>query len=385
MRHDVDFVIAGGGPAGAVSAILLARAAHSVWLVEQGKAGRHKACGHCLNPTAMPLLDRLGLLADTVRLATGFTHQLALHARSISPLRVDTGARDVAGLLVERDRFDQMLRDAAGRAGAQVLHGTTVRFMDRDELGARAKLIGQHESRVVSCRLLIGADGTGSSVARRAGFAHVNRPGRKYGISFDWKANRAGDDAIEPGCVHMFLTAAGYLGAVRQAESPMHCAALISGLRVAAQRDPLRFVREAAEHHPPLRRMGLQRALRGDLLNFCATGPMPWCPHTIADASVALLGDAAGYVEPFTGEGMTWAMESALLLAESISNSGDTWNGEAAADYSHRWRERVRRRQRTCRMLTAALDRPVLARWMLRLGHVAPMLTRRLVRGVVTP
>ncbi|MHC4833386.1 MAG: hypothetical protein ACYTFH_05775 [Planctomycetota bacterium] len=131
----------------------------------------------------------------------------------------------------------------------------------------------------------------------------------------------------------------GYLGLVREEDGTVHVAGLV-GSR-AARRRPQEFLADA---------LGLAEAPRLERATAC--GPLPWSPRRIAGPGVVLVGDAAGYVEPFTGEGMAWAIEG-------------------LAEYAHR-RRSIIARQRTCRRLAALLDRPrlVAATWRLagRLG-----------------
>ena len=98
---------------------------------------------------------------------------------------------------------------------------------------------------------------------------------------------------------------------------------------------------------------------------------------------VALVGDAAGYVEPFSGEGMSWALESASVLAEVLADERPgAWTPDT---YRRAWRDRIGRRQRWCRGLALALGRPHLCRLLFRGAAGHPRLVRWLVGRVVRP
>jgi flavin-dependent dehydrogenase len=115
---------------------------------------------------------------------------------------------------------------------------------------------------------------------------------------------------------------------------------------------------------------------------------MPWQPRrcTIAHGQTALVGDAAGYVEPFTGEGMSWAIQCADVLAGVLADvAPGTWAGALARRYIRAWKHQVGRRQRVCRLLACALARPRLWRLLFDAGSNVPWLTRRLVDRVVMP
>ena len=101
---------------------------------------------------------------------------------------------------------------------------------------------------------------------------------------------------------------------------------------------------------------------------------MPWRPREVASPRGVLVGDAAGYVEPFTGEGMSWAIESAVLL-------------DQAADpvaYARSYRRALRRRQRWCGLVVGALRRPRVAGLMFRAALARPVLADLIARRVAT-
>ncbi len=105
----------------------------------------------------------------------------------------------------------------------------------------------------------------------------------------------------------------------------------------------------------------------------------------VAVERLFVLGDASGYVEPFTGEGMGWALASAVALAPLASAACDDWQPALVAAWSREHARLVRRRQRTCRMLAAFLKSPTCVRWAMRLLPKIPRLLQPLVRGVSLP
>jgi flavin-dependent dehydrogenase len=129
----------------------------------------------------------------------------------------------------------------------------------------------------------------------------------------------------------------------------------------------------------------LFEADRDRLSEMRGSGPMPWRPQAIANGRVALVGDAAGYLEPITGEGMHWAMEAAAALAETVTGRpAGTWNDRMARAYSAGWRARLAGGQRTCAWLGWLLRHQTMCRAAFAIMNRDQGLAQRLADRVVT-
>jgi flavin-dependent dehydrogenase len=310
------------------------------------------------------------------------------------------GDGTVPGWLTPRHALDQAFIDAAVEAGVTVIQPAQAHCSPRGASdGTIAVRCGsRRDSITLQARLVIGADGLRSAVAQSMGLARdkrrgVSRFGGKYGFSFAFRPrNRA---AIDVGIIHMFVDRKGYLGVVSERDI-MHAAGLVQGTGPISSRwwssgndepparDPFVFCRRMASTHPALAELGLAELKRDDVQRFVAAGPMPWPQPHIAGPNVALVGDAAGYVEPFTGEGMAWAIESAAALGEVIEAlPPGEWTAAAANRYQQLWRTRIGARQRGCERVAAVLERPRLAGLAARAAAWHPALARRVVDRVV--
>jgi 2-polyprenyl-6-methoxyphenol hydroxylase-like FAD-dependent oxidoreductase len=389
----LDAVVVGGGPAGCLAAIGLARQGLRVAIVDRGPRGRDKCCGHCLNPRVAPILARHGLLGAIESIAVGRTRGLVLESRSGRPLidlRLGGNTRH-GGWLVPRDRLDALLWDEAVAAGAIGIRPASASLasvadpspggdavVELDEAGTRRRL---------RCGLVVAADGLGSGLARRAGLA-PRRSGRGFGFSASIEPASAVSEALrlQLDRVLMLVEPAGYLGLVREVDpggsERVHAAGLVRD-GGGERRSPQAFVQAMLESRGPI-----EPTLRG----LVAAGPMPWRPGGVTRQALALVGDAAGYVEPFTGEGMAWAFESADALLEAISVHRG-WNASAAAAYARLHRERIGSAQRGCSLVAAALARPRLLHAACAIGRGAmrglpgigrPLVEATLLRGLVT-
>jgi flavin-dependent dehydrogenase len=345
--------VVGGGPAGAVSAAVLARHGWQVTLLERQLAPRTKCCGECLVPRAAAWLAELGLGDALEQARAGSTREVRmLDARAGNAHPVWTHAfAGQPGVIVPRAAFDAALRDGARRAGAAIHAGRGAKLIHAGgdvgaQVGAPAVVTitalndPSVAPRDVHFDLVVAADGVGSAIARAAGLAPTTT-GSRAGWSFTFE-HCTDDHTLAPaGTIELILFGSAYLGLVRRGHV-VHMAAIVErgdrwpsapaeALRMMATRAPqlARFLAhyEASQPLPALE---------------AACGPLPWQPRAVTAGRVALVGDAAGYAEPYTGEGMGWAIEGAMLLGECFR---DGWTTAAAAEYQRRWRATVGRAQ----------------------------------------
>lgn len=358
-----EAIIIGGGPAGAVAAWRLAVAGWRVLMVERRTDGAAKCCGHCLHPDAFRVLDAMGV-GDAVRRASlGRTRRgrvCLADDREVLDVRFARDlVRDVAsdvvggGLIVPRRTFDAILRTAAACAGVDVRTDVAASVVAIDAGGAAVRLRGLGErhapEETLRTSFLIGADGCGSAVARAAGLVETAAVGRKFGMAMDVAIDpvRCGDrfdDAIT-----MFVVEGGYLGVVREGSDRLHCGALVAAdaPMPTKPREALGwFIERSADL------AALVGPAWGDRVSHVvASGPMPWRTRARTTDRVALVGDAAGYIEPFTGEGMRWAIESGWLLGQAIGEGA--WDARARERYEQAWMNEIAPMHRRCERVAA--------------------------------
>jgi flavin-dependent dehydrogenase len=408
-----DAIVIGGGPSGSFCALLLARLGWGTALIERRRAGTSKACGHCLHPAGLKLLRAAGLLEGVCRVSSGLTLRARVHVPGREPLIALMG-RSGSGLLVDRVRFDSLLVDRAATEGVRVYRPASGRVGRLDEGGAVVEVVEPRggRSRRLSAGLIVGADGLRSDVAARAGLTRPRLAGRKIGFAVDLAIPVSAPPIASPGTIEMFVVprraqdraprhVGGYLGVVRHGRRTLHVAGLIDPRGRRAGGLP-GFLRRAIALHPLLAHAGLDGALgaaarRGSGADRAAAcldpagsivgaGPMPWRPARVARGPVALVGDAAGFTEPFTGEGMSWALRSACLLASVAAESPPgEWTDRMSRRYERAWRRGVGRRQATSRRLATVLERPALLGAFVGAAGAFPGLRDRLLRAVVAP
>ena len=317
MTDRWDVVVVGAGPAGATTALLLARAGASVLLLDRGRFPRDKPCSEYLSPGITPILARLGggILGAVER---------AAHAKLYGMKVVAPGGAAMCGRFVEgtrpysfalpRTSFDTILVAAAARAGAHVSEATTVENLVW-ERGAVAGVVARSSNgQRVTCnaRIVVGADGLRSVVARRLGLVCSSPPRR---IAFTAHvADVAGIDGV--GELH--VGERGYVG-MGPVGGGITTVALVVPL--AAVRHGRRDFRtgffDELQRFPGLVGRFDPRCLAREVL---VTGPFAqWSRTAVAPGGGALLvGDAADFFDPFTGQGIYAALRGAELAAACL-------------------------------------------------------------------
>lgn len=372
MTDRFDVAIVGGGPAGSTLAIRLRRLGRSVVLLDGAPGPRDKPCGEGIQPAGVAALHALGLGEGLSRLATPFEG-----IRYALPSGVEAEARfpgGVAGWGIQRRELDAWLLRRARAEGVDVRLGGWVRGFERAARGVRVRA-GERE---VEAALLVGADGGRSSIRRAAGL-ELDRPRRaRFGVVGHFAHAPRADPFVEVFVgdgLELYTTPVG---------PRLTCAALLvdeaglgplQGRLEEALRERLEAAGPRGQALAGGERVGPVRAL----------GPLGLQARAAHADRLLLVGDAAGALDPITGEGLSIALvtgEVAADVADRALAAGDL-SARALATWTRQRAAAVRPLAALTGALLRVAARPALAGRVVRSLAAAPATFER-VLGVAS-
>jgi flavin-dependent dehydrogenase len=372
----LDCVIAGAGPAGSVAGFLLARAGARVLIVDRETFPRDKLCGDTLNPGAVALLQSLGLWGGPLEHAPALAGMVLTGPTERVEGRYGPG---VVGRAITRRVLDAWLLDRAIAAGARFEAGEIVRGPLIDSSHGvpvvRGLILARRGDSSQVLRLpaamTLGADGRRSVVARALGLSrHPARP-RRWAFGVYATGIQGTTDLGE-----MHIRPGGYLGIAPLADGLCNVCA-VTGPRPEGP-TPLDVVRCAIARDPAI----AARFARAEFV-----GPVhvlgPLAVETVAPGVDGLLlaGDAAGFVDPMTGDGLSLAIRGAMLAAREVQAvlEAGVFDGAVARLEAAR-RQTLGSKVRFNRVVRAIVEEPWAIRLAERAAAVAPGIIRRAVR-----
>lgn len=356
-----DVAIVGGGPAGSTLALRLRRLGRSVVLLDGAPSPRDKPCGEGIQPAGVAALRALGLGEGLAPLATPFEG-----IRYALPSGVQAEARFPGGVVgwgMPRRDLDAWLLERAREEGVDVRLGGWVRGFERTPRGVRLSA-GERE---VEAALLVGADGGRSAIRRAAGLELAGPSHPRFGVVGHFRHAPRRDPFVEVFVgdgVELYTTPVG---------PRLTCAALLVD---EAHLGPLQGQLEAA-----LRGQLEEAGPRGQALAggervgpVRALGPLALQARAAHADRLLLVGDAAGALDPITGEGLSIGLVTGAIAAEVAERALAT--GDLSARALATWTRRRSAAVRPLAALTGALlrvaTRPALAERVVRSLAAAP-------------
>ena len=366
-----DVVVVGAGPGGSLAARQLAHRGASVLLVDKARFPRDKVCGCCVNAAALRTLEKAGLGGLAGESGGPVTNRFRLAA--VGGGRVDL--QILPGRAVSRRAFDDALSRCAVRAGAVFKAGTTASLAGGCDAYREVRLRGGGLDETVGAKLVMAADGLGGRLMKdeEALLPRVSNRSRMGAATL-----------IEPapawcgsGDILMACGRGGYVGLVRIEDGQLNVAAAFDR----------RFVKQqggcGGAAAAILQQTKLPAIPQLTEAAWQGTAALTQRRRWLGAHRLIVLGDATGYVEPFTGEGIGWAMMSAVAAEPFAIEAIEQWRPQIVRQWTKRHRRAIGRRQRCCRLLRRAIRHPAAVGAAVNVLAALPWVGAWVVRGVV--
>ena len=385
--QDADVIVVGAGPGGSAAATFLSRQGLDVLLLEKSQFPREKVCGDGLTPRAVRMLVRLGIDTST---QAGWLHNkgLRIYGGRVDPFDMpwpELSDFPDYGMVCPRSVFDDLLAGTAVEAGTRLHTGVRVTGPIRHERSGRVVGVTDASGRSWRAPIVIGADGNSARLAVQVGREHD--PKRPMGVAvrsyytsprhdMDWMESylelwdgERGKSNLLPGYGWVFGLGDGTVNA------GLGMLNTSSAFGKTDYRELMRRWLNSTPEQWGFREENRLQPIRGAAL------PMAFNRKPIYRDGLLLLGDSAGMVSPFNGEGIPYAMEAAEMAADAIADAhGRGFGGRAAEKALGGYRTRLEAEwggyYRLGQVFVSLIERPEIMRLCTRYGLPRPTLMK---------
>jgi menaquinone-9 beta-reductase len=369
MSKKVDVLIVGGGPAGLATAVVCARQGLKTMVCERDSLPRGKACGEGLMPHGVRYLESLG--AARYLSPQDYMPFVGIRYFSSGSIQAEGIFKEGSGWGIPRETLSSALLEAAASySNVHICQHTPVHSLEENS----GRIFARAGSQVIHAHLLVGADGLRSQVRRWAGLEGKPRRHWRWGASLHFQMapwSRFVEVYWGNG-IEAYITPLG--------EDRVGAAILWYPARISIKGGS-RLVPSLLAHFPDL-----QKHLRGTPVSgqIRAVGPLQHNVTSAAAGRVVLVGDASGYLDAITGDGISLSLSQALALEKNISSlSRNKELGQASQDDFEEYRQAHRRLLRPYLFFTSLAlflsPRPGLQDFAVRLLGRKPGLFQKLL------
>ena len=317
-----DIIVIGGGPAGCAMALDLNCRGYDVALCDQAKFPRDKVCGEFISPGADPILDKLGVLASIEALAPKRLKGVAISSYESAELEIDypasteTGSRP-SSLSVPRYQLDALFLKQVQSTGVKVFeqHKVTDFIFDN---GCVAGVRGWDENRTsfsLKAKLVVDAGGRNAVSLKKFSLKQEPKGNGKIAFSAYWQGVRLPDDYC-----YMHVSRPGYTGISSVGNGRANVVLVVDRSALDGERDERVAKPETFYHHVLMkncrRREMLQDAEQVEAVRSVES--LAFAVKPVSCSGLVLVGDAMGFIDPFTGEGIYLSLRSSQIAAEVI-------------------------------------------------------------------
>ncbi len=359
-----DVIILGAGPAGVSAAIASAQHGLKTLIIDKARFPRDKVCGGCLNQSALNTLHQLGF--DNLHTCLG---ALATSRMTLASHKRHATFNLPEGFAVSRRALDAALISRAIASGAAFLSGFPALITAPGQVTL--------STAILNTSVIVLADGLKGTASPDSPSDLQTHPNSRLGVGALLPASAS--NAFPSGVIHMACHSKGYVGLVRVEQNFLNIAAALDPVFIQTSQGVTPAI-SAILSHAGLPMPDLASAHWSAVHGLTRSRSRLWQPHLL------IAGDAGGYVEPFTGEGMAWALSGGLALLPHLtacaqSGWSDTIGHAWQRDHAHR----IASRQRLCRAMAWSLRRPSLVRLAISALNLFPAVAHPFTHRINTP
>lgn len=366
--RDWDVVVVGAGPAGGAAAFEAAAAGRSVLLIEKKVFPRYKVCGCCLNRRVIENLREIGLGHILITAgATPIDRFDVRYGSKCANVEID------GGVSLSRSRFDAELVQAGIQRGVTFISQTTATLGVVNSEFRFLNLSAKGEKSTIRARVVIAADGLGGRLLSE----HDSEWISENSLIGAGALLPSGACDVPDRTIVMAMGKCGYVGLVRVENGEINLAAALKPEKVKNSGGLALAVQDI------LSECDLTLKSENDSHIWKGTSTLTRRTARLGSERVFVVGDAAGYIEPFTGQGISWAIESARSIQPFITEAlNKDWQTDLVPRWEHAYTRAISKHQRLCRHLSWGIRSPFLMQSGIRVINVFPTIaapfTRRL-------
>lgn len=376
-----DFVIVGAGPAGSVCASQLSKQGFKTLLVEKKSFPRYKICGCCLNERAISALKLAGMDETLAKL-----NPVPIKKFHLSSIKKNITLPMDQGVTVSRESMDTAFVETAISNGAKFLPTVSAKLQPQIDNSKTRKLDISFQGKQlaeIESKIVIIADGLGHPSIRhldefKTEVVSTSRIG--MGTTIETVGQTEVDQNVyESGIIYMGVGKNGYVGAVRLEDGRLNIAAAIDSDFLKQHQTPnIAMIQLFEQSRLPLPDNLIDAVWHGTI-------PLTRTMKRPVSNRVFIAGDSNGYVEPFTGEGMAWAISDAVAISKLAPQGLDNWSLDLENSWINSHQKIVCGRLHWCRWLSKMLRSPQSIQISIRILSLFPSLARPIISRLNKP
>jgi len=365
LKTEWDAVVLGAGPAGALTARLLANDGVDVLLIDKEKFPRAKVCGCCLSARAVQELNAAGLESVLSRERAIKVNEFVWKCEGKTARFLLKG-----GMSLSRSRLDQALVEESKTSGASFLDESKASVRIGDKEYNEIKIQTPYETFSIRAKITVIATGLHQDVFENKSDSPLVVQNNSYiGCASTLEDNSS---LYEYGHIYMASSPEGYCGLVRTEDGRLNAAAALNPSSIKKTKSIVEVVSTI------LKRAHFELPEALPLSHWKGTPPLSCSRKSVSGPRYFMLGDSSYYKEPFTGEGMYWAMAQARLLAALLQKHAYQWKKPLSREWQSLQQQFIRKHAFGCGLVAKTLRSPFWSRQAVRCFQTFPQLANRL-------